>query len=130
MVSHIETKKPVFNIFCWFNKRPLMIVEEEELRALDNQGWVGKLENNSDFKWRAPWVTTMNVLVSCGQRHWVPLVGITGYVSYAPALVVRQLGGMQFVLRTMGIAQFYGLFKDLIAQEVLEIIKQDWKQLV
>jgi hypothetical protein len=30
----------------------------------------------------------------------------------------------------MGIAQFYGLFKDLIAQEVLEIIKQDWKQLV
>jgi hypothetical protein len=107
-------------------------VEEEELGALDNQGWVGKLENlpNSDFKWRAPWVTTMNVLVSCGQRHWVPLVGITGYVSYAPALVVRQLGGMQFVLRTMGIAQFYGLFKDLIAQEVLEIIKQDWKQLV
>jgi hypothetical protein len=30
----------------------------------------------------------------------------------------------------MGIAQFYGLFKDLIAQEVLEIIKQDWKHLV
>jgi hypothetical protein len=55
----------------------------------------------------------------------VPLVGITGYVSYAPALVVRQLGGMQFVPRTMGIAQFFGLFKDPIAQEVLEIIKQD-----
>jgi hypothetical protein len=58
------------------------------------------------------------------------LVGITGYVSYAPALVVRQLGGMQFVPRTMGIAQFFGLFKDPIAQEVLEIIKQDWKHLV
>ena len=60
----------------------------------------------------------------------MPLVGITGYVSYAPALVVRQLGGMQFVPRTMGIAQFFGLFKDPIAQEVLEIIKQDWKHLV
>jgi hypothetical protein len=58
------------------------------------------------------------------------LVGITGYVSYAPTLVVRQLGGMQFVPRTMGIAQFFGLFKDPIAQEVLEIIKQDWKHLV
>jgi hypothetical protein len=57
-------------------------------------------------------------------------VGITGYVSYAPTLVVRQLGGMQFVPRTMGIAQFFGLFKDPIAQEVLEIIKQDWKHLV
>jgi len=66
----------------------------------------------------------------CGQRRWVPLVGITGYVSYAPALVVRQLGGMQFVPRTMRIAQFFGLFKDPIAKEVLEIIKQDWKHLV
>ena len=72
----------------------------------------------------------MKVLMSCGQRHCVPLVGITSYVSYAPTLVVRQLGGMQFVPRTMGIAQFFGLFKDPIAQEVLEIIKQDWKHLV
>jgi hypothetical protein len=55
----------------------------------------------------------------------VPLVRIIGYVNYAPALVIRQLGGIQFVLRTMGIAQFFGLFKDPIAQEVLEIIKQD-----
>jgi predicted RNase H-like nuclease (RuvC/YqgF family) len=37
---------------------------------------------------------------------------------------------MQFVPRTVGIAQFFGLFKDPIAQEVLEIIKQDWKHLV
>jgi len=51
-------------------------------------------------------------------------------VSYASALVVRQLGGMQFVPRTMGIAQFFGLIKNPIAQEVLEIIKQDWKHLV
>jgi len=51
-------------------------------------------------------------------------------MSYAPALVVRQLGGMQFVPRTMGMAQFFGLFKDPITQEVLEIIKQDWKHLV
>jgi hypothetical protein len=37
---------------------------------------------------------------------------------------------MQFVPRTMRISQFFGLFKDPIAQEVLEIIKQDWKHLV
>jgi hypothetical protein len=68
--------------------------------------------------------------MSCGQRRWVPLVWIACYVSYARALVVRQLGGMQFVPRTMGIAQFFCLFKDPIAQEVLEIIKHDWKHLV
>jgi hypothetical protein len=108
------------------------ISRRRRMGDLDNQGWVDKLEGlpNSDFKWRAPWVTTVKVLMSCGQRRWVPLVGITGYVSYAPALVVRQLGGMQFVPKTMGIAQFFGLFKDPIAQEVLEIIKQDWKHLV
>jgi len=44
--------------------------------------------------------------------------------------VVRQLGGMQFVPRTMEIAEFFGLLKDPIAQEVLEIIKQDWKHMV
>ena len=132
MVSHIETKKLVFNNFLWFTQRPLKLVEEEEWGDLDNQCWVDKLEGlpNSDFKWRALWVTTVKVLMSCGQRRWVPLVGITGYVSYAPALVVRQLGGMQFVPRTMGIAQFFGLFKDPITEEVLEIIKQDWKHLV
>jgi hypothetical protein len=67
----------------------------------------------------------VDVLVSCGQRRWVSLVGITGYVSYAPALVIRQLRGIQFIPRTMGIAQFFGLFKDPIAQVVLDIIKQD-----
>ena len=132
MVSHIETKKPVFNNFWWFTQKPLKLVEEEEWGDLDNQGWVDKLEGlpNSSFKWRAPWVTITKVLMSCGQRRWVPLVGITGYVSYAPALVVRQLGGMQFVPRTLGIAQFSGLFKDPMAEEVLKIIKQDWRHLV
>ena len=58
------------------------------------------------------------------------MVGIIGYVGYAPALVIRQHGGMQFVPRTKGIDQFYGLFKDPVMQEVLGVIKQDWKHLV
>ena len=132
MVSHIETKKPVFNNFWWFNQKPLRIVEEEEWGDLDNQGWVEKLKvlPSSGFKWRAPWVKAVDVLMSCGQRCWVPLVGITGYVSYAPALVVRQHGGMQFVPRTMGIAQFFGWIKDPVSREVLRIIRQDWRHLV
>jgi hypothetical protein len=48
MVSHIETKKSIFNNFWWLNQRPLRIVEEEEWGGLDNQGWVGKLENLPD----------------------------------------------------------------------------------
>jgi hypothetical protein len=81
MVSHIKTKKLVFNHFLWFTQRPLKLVEKEEWGDLDNQGWVDKLEGlpNSIFKWRAPWVTTVKVLMSCGQRRWVLLVRITCY---------------------------------------------------
>jgi len=27
--------------------------------------------------------------MGCGKKPWVPLMGVTGYVSYAPALVAR-----------------------------------------
>jgi hypothetical protein len=50
---------------------------------------------------------------------WTKTLGAIGkdYMlwSYAPALVVRQFRGMQFIPRTMGNAQFFGLFKDPIA---------------
>ena len=128
MVSHVETKKPIFNNFWWFNQKPLKIVEEEEWGILGDQGWMEKLQElpSSSFSWKAPWVKSVDVIVSCGQKCWVPLIGITGYVSYAPALVIRQLGGIQHIPRTMGLAEFFGFFKDQSAREVLETIKQDW----
>jgi hypothetical protein len=48
------------------------------------------------------------------------LVGITGYVSYASALVTRQVGGIQHIPRTVGLAEFSGFFKDQSVREVLE----------
>jgi hypothetical protein len=71
-----------------------------------------------------------NYLMSCGQRLWVPLMGATKYVSYASALVVRQLKGVQYVPRMAGLSYFLGLFKDQYALEVVKNIKQDWKLLV
>ena len=131
MVSHVETKKPIFNNFWWFNQKPLKMVEEEEWGILGDQGWMKKLQElpSSNFSWKAPWVKSVDVIVSCGQKCWVPLIGITGYVSYAPALVIRQLGGIQHIPRTVGLAEFSGFFKDQSAREVLETIKQDWSQL-
>jgi len=131
MVSHVETKKPIFNNFWWFNQKPLKIMEEEEWGILGDQGWMKKLQElpSSNFSWKAPWVKSVDVIVSCGQKCWVPLIGITGYVSYAPALVIRQLGGIQHIPRTVGLAEFSRFFKDQSAREVLETIKQDWSQL-
>jgi chromosome segregation ATPase len=67
--------------------------------------------------------------MGCGKKPWVPLMGVTGYVSYAPALVARQLGGIQSIPRTLGITQFTGIYKG-VTSEILEDIKQDWKSLV
>jgi len=124
-------KKLIFNNFWWFNQKPLKIVEEEEWGGLGDQGWMKKLQElpSSNFSWKAPWVKSVDVIVSCGQKCWVPLIGITGYVSYAPALVIRQLGGIQHIPRTVGLAEFSGFFKDQSAREVLETIKQDWSHL-
>ena len=76
MVNYIETKKLVFNNFWWFTQRPLKLVEEEEWGDLDNQGWVDKLEGlpNSDFKWRASWVTVVKLLM----KLWAKTLGALG----------------------------------------------------
>jgi hypothetical protein len=50
---------------------------------------------------------------------------VTRYVSYTPALVVRQLGGVQHVQKMIGLSQFTRLFKDQSTLEVVKNIKQD-----
>jgi len=46
-------------------------------------------------------------LMGCGKKPWVPLIGVTGYISYAPALVARQFGGIQSIPRTVGLSSIY-----------------------
>jgi hypothetical protein len=41
----------------------------------------------------------------------VPLVKVIGYISYTPVLVARQLGGIQSIPITVGIAQFARVYK-------------------
>jgi len=67
--------------------------------------------------------------MGCEKRPWVPLIGVTGYISYAPALVARQLGGIQSISRTVGLAQFTRVYKGAY-NEMLESIKHDWGSLV
>lgn len=52
---------------------------------------------------------------------------MTGYICYI--LVARQLGGIQSILRTIGLAKFSGVYKGAV-MEVLENMRQDWKSLV
>ena len=39
--------------------------------------------------WKAPWMTLKHMLFGCGNKMWVPLLGLWGVVSYAPILVFK-----------------------------------------
>jgi hypothetical protein len=131
LVSHMESKTPLFRNFWWFNQKPLELFVSSEWENFSEDDWKVKLQElpQSNFIWRAPWMKNVACLMGCGKKPWVPLMGVTGYVSYAPALVARQLGGIQSIPRTLGITQFTGIYKG-VTSEILEDIKQDWKSLV
>ena len=63
----------------------------------------------SNFNWRAPWMRNVAYLMGCGKKPWVPLIGVTRYISYASALVARQFGDIQSIPRTVSLAQFTGV---------------------
>jgi hypothetical protein len=131
MVSHIESETPIFRNFWWFDQKPLELFVSSEWENFSEDDWRVKLQGipQSNFNWRAPWMKNVTCLMGCGKRPWVPLIGVTGYISYAPALVARQLGGIQSIPRTVGLAQFTGVYKGAY-NEMLESIKHDWGSLV
>jgi len=103
---------------------------DETWKNWDEKAWIDKYAAlpRSNFKWKAPWMNNAICTMSCGSKIWVPLIGVTGYISYAPALVTRQLGGMQYAPRTLGLADFIGLFKHQPFLEEMELIRQDWER--
>jgi hypothetical protein len=131
LASHIETETPIFKNFWWFNQKPLELFVSEEWENFFENDWKVKLQRLplSIFNWRAPWMRNLASLMSCGEKPWVPLIGVMGYISYVPALVARQHGNIQSVPRTVGIAPFTGVYKGN-TMEMLESIKQDWKSLL
>jgi hypothetical protein len=66
--------------------------------------------------------------MGCGDKAWVPLIGLTGYISYSSSLVARQFGGVQYVPRTRELAEYTGLFKEASSLDMLDAIRNDWNQ--
>jgi len=110
--------------------RPLELVLTKEWSDLDEKAWVRKYQAlpQSNFRWRALWVSGSSYLMGCSDKAWVPLIGLTGYISYSPSLVARQFGGVQYVPRTRELAEYTGLFKEASSLDMLDAIRNDWKQ--
>ena len=60
--------------------------------------WMAALRDldPTHITWKAPWMTQKCMLYRCGDRMWVPLLGLWGVVSYAPLLMCRQYALKQF----------------------------------
>jgi hypothetical protein len=63
-------------------------------------------------------------IMSCGTRIWVPLIGVIGYINYAPVFVTRQLGKMQHVPRNLGLIDFTSIFRHQSSLKEMELIRQ------
>jgi hypothetical protein len=68
-------------------------------------------------------------IMSYRSKTWVPLICVARYNSYALVLITRQLGGMKYVPRTLGLKYFTGLFKhqsSLKEMNLLDKIRKDF----
>ena len=56
------------------------------------------------------------------------VIRIMGAVNYAPLMVVRQLGGRQFIPATAGLTQLEFSYDDSMAPKEIDRIVKSWKQ--
>ncbi|XWS21941.1 hypothetical protein CRYUN_Cryun30bG0100000 [Craigia yunnanensis] len=67
--------------------------------------WVDALQN-LDFDsvtWKPLWFCRKLAFYGCGDKLWVPLIGLWGIISYTPLHVLRQYRSKQFILDTHGL---------------------------
>jgi hypothetical protein len=72
-------------------------------------------------------MNNMVYIMSYGSKIWVPLIGVIGYINYAPVFVTRQLGKMQHVPRNLGLIDFTSIFRHQSSLKEMELIRQDEK---
>ena len=88
--------------------------------------WVATLLSldPAHITWKAPWMTLKHMLFGCGNKMWVPLLGLWGVVSYAPILVCRQYAAGQFIPAIHGLNQLEFAYGDLgYAAQLAELSK-------
>ena len=57
-------------------------------------------------------MTLNHMLFGCGNKMWVPLLGLWGVISYALILVCRQYAAEQFIPTTDGLNQLEFAYGD------------------
>ena len=100
---HMSTIVPIFEFY-----------KKEWPKEQTKKQWVATLLslNSTHITWKAPWMTLKHMLFGCGNKMWVPLLGLWGVVSYAPLLLCRQYAAEQFIPTTHRLNQLEFAYGD------------------
>jgi len=91
------------------------------------QKWIVSF-NSYDYCWRKLWTSGQSILVGTGGNQSVSLIGVTGYTSYTPALVMRQFGSTQFRINIEEYHQGH-FYHELKEEEGLKIAHRSWENI-
>ncbi|XP_058003938.1 uncharacterized protein LOC131180608 [Hevea brasiliensis] len=83
--------------------------------------------NSHNYYWRKLWSVGQPILSSTGDNHLVPLIGLTGYTSYIPALVIRQFGSTQLAPNVEVLHQAH-FFHEPGKEEELKSFRKSWEK--
>ncbi|KAL4376261.1 hypothetical protein GQ457_02G038780 [Hibiscus cannabinus] len=99
-----EKPKPTLHAFT-DEYSPLGEFLKKKLPNFTKDKWIAILRNlrDEDVKWYVSWLPRLDILYKCGEYDWVPLSGIWGGTGYAPLMVQRQYGSVQFIPVTAGL---------------------------
>ncbi|KAJ9159066.1 hypothetical protein P3X46_024597 [Hevea brasiliensis] len=129
IISHVcpvETKR-----LTWYLDQPPIERMTRLVISLENeqQWWERILSfNGHNYCWRKLWTSGQPVLIGTGGNQAVSLIGITGYTSYTPALVMRQFGSTQSMINIKEYHQGH-FYHELKEEEGLKMARKSWENI-
>ncbi|KAJ9145745.1 hypothetical protein P3X46_028091 [Hevea brasiliensis] len=129
IVSHVcpvETK----GLTWYLDQPPIERMTRLVISLKNEQQWWERILsfNGHNYCWRKLWTSGQSVLIGTGGNQSVSLIGITGYTSYTPALVMRQFGSTQSVINIEEYHQGH-FYHELKEEEGLKMARKSWENI-
>lgn len=117
-------------IFSTSNPLKEFAVANWDVESPGKAQWIRTLKSLTDDQviWRAAWTPQTPVLYRCGNYPWVILLGLWGSISYAPAMVRRQLGSLQFIPMTHGLKDWEFAYGVPNTADIIRRVADLWKE--
>ncbi|KAJ9176907.1 hypothetical protein P3X46_012171 [Hevea brasiliensis] len=129
IISHmcpVETK----GLTWYLDQPPIEKMTRLVISPKNEQQWRERILsfNSHDYCWRKLWASGQSILISTGGNQSVSLIGVTGYTSYTPALVMRQFGSTQSKINIEEYHQGH-FYHEIKEEEGLKMARRSWENI-